>query len=84
MFDIPSLVDFNTKINSYLKNSILILSTIDGNLEYSTEMDKITKSEEYSFLYSYEQGLTYDKSDNLKQKLEKYHDYVLKLKKSMN
>lgn len=80
LFDIPSLEDFYNEINFYLKNSIVLISTIEGELEYSTESNQIIKTEEYSFLYSYEPDLTYGEGDSLKQKLEKYQEYVMNMK----
>jgi Antirepressor regulating drug resistance, predicted signal transduction N-terminal membrane component len=80
-YNIASLINFYNDINSYLNKSMLLISTIDGKLEYSTDKEKLSKTEEYSFLYSYGSVLVYDQDDSIKEKLEKYQEFVINMKK---
>ena len=80
-FNIAALVNFYSDINSYLNKSMLLISTIDGNLEYSTEKEKLSKTEEYSFLYWEGSYLIYNQDDSIKEKLEKYRQFVINMKK---
>jgi len=69
-FDIEKMVSFYNEINGYLDKSILLLSTEHGELEYGTLDRKITRKEEFSWLYD---GTTeYDENDSLEDKLRKY------------
>ncbi len=79
-FDIPTLVQFYTEINSYLHNSIMLISTLNGELNHSTQDSFITKIEEFDFLDSYKPELVYNKKDKLADRLTKYREYVMKMK----
>ena len=73
-FDIEKMASFHDRINEYLDKSVLLLSTEQGDIAYSTEDRKITRKEEYSWLYG---GNTrYDENDSLKEKLRKYRDNI--------
>jgi len=73
-FDIEKMASFHDRINEYLDKSVLLLSTEQGDNAYSTEDRKITRKEEYSWLYG---GNTrYDENDSLKEKLRKYRDNI--------
>lgn|GEM_PF-1006048 len=71
-FDIDKMVAFYNEINEYLDKSILLLSTEDGELAYSTENSKITRREEFSWLY--DNKTEYGENDTLEDKLRKYKE----------
>jgi len=73
-FDIEKLVSFHNKINGYLDKSILLLSTEQGEVEYSTEDKKITRKEEFFWLYGVD--TEYDENDLLEDKLRKYRQNI--------
>jgi len=68
------LTAFAKKVNTYLENSILLLSTEEGVLEYSTKENKITRTETYSWL---EDGSVRLDSEELLAKLKQYNDEYL-------
>lgn len=78
-FDISELVSFYDEINTYLSQSTLLLSTEGGDLAYGTETNKLTRTEEYSWL-SDNTLIAYGKNDTLKDKLEKYQEYLNEMK----
>jgi len=80
-FDVTALYGFYQEINAYLNNSILLISTLEGNLEYSTDTDLKTKLEDYDFLNSDNPGLVYSDKDEIKEKLKKFYQYLFDLKK---
>jgi len=67
-------VSFHNKINGYLDKSILLLSTEQGEVEYSTEDKKITRKEEFFWLYGVD--TEYDENDLLEDKLRKYRQNI--------
>jgi len=67
-------VSFHNKINGYLDKSILLLSTEQGEVEYSTEDKKITRKEEFCWLYG--DDTEYDENDLLEDKLRKYRQNI--------
>lgn len=71
-FDIEKMVSFYNKINEYLDKSILLLSTEQGEPEFSTESRIVTRREEYSWLYG--AGIEFDENDSIKDKLLKYRE----------
>lgn len=73
-FDIEKMAEFYAKINEYLDKSILLLSTEQGNPEYSTENRKITRKEEFSWLYNTE--IQYSENDSIKDKLLRYKESI--------
>jgi len=65
------LAAFADEVNSYLKNSYLLLSTENGKLEYSTPDNKITGTETYSWL---DNGNISYENDVLADKLRRYKE----------
>lgn len=72
--DIAGMLSFADKINAYLSQSTLLLSTEGGKLTYSTETNKVVRTEQFSWLY--DGDIKYDESDTLKERLEKYQKYL--------
>ncbi|MGB4660538.1 MAG: hypothetical protein WBI07_15285, partial [Mobilitalea sp.] len=73
-YDAEELAAFAEKVNAFLENSILIVSTEEGVLEYSTEEKKITRTETYSWL---EDGSVKFESEELLDRLTQYEDEYL-------
>ncbi len=73
-YDINNLATFADSLNSYLEKSFLLLSTEEGTLEYSTNNNKVTRTESYSWL---EDGTITYSSDNLYDKLLQYYNEIM-------
>ncbi|AGC67378.1 hypothetical protein Cst_c03540 [Thermoclostridium stercorarium subsp. stercorarium DSM 8532] len=71
-FDIEEMASFYNKINEYLDKSILLLSTEQGEPEYSTESRIVTRREDFPWLYG--AGIEFDENDSIKDKLLKYRE----------
>lgn len=63
---------FYYEINNYISNSMLLISTVDGKIQYSDEHNRLFKQEEYTFLY--ENNLQYTQ-ENMYEKLREYFLY---------
>lgn len=73
-FNINMMISFVDEINGFLNQSILLFSTEGGELRYSTESSQIHRVEEFSWLYNCD--IQYDEKDTLREKLEKYQEYI--------
>jgi len=72
--DIDKIVEFVDKVNEYLSNSYLLVSTENSNLEYSTQANKVVRIEELEWLT--QPNIDFDTNDTLVEKLEKYQEYL--------
>lgn len=64
---------FYYEINDYLSDSMLLISTVNGEIQYSEEHNRLFKQEEYEFLY--ENNLQYIQ-ENMYEKLREYFLYL--------
>lgn len=71
--NIPKMAQFYYEINDYLSDSMLLISTVNNNIQYSEENNKILKQEEYKFLYEYDFQYT---QTNMYEKLNEYFLYL--------
>lgn len=72
--NIVQMEDFYYEINTYLSDSMLLISTINGELNYSTKEYMLYKTENYDFLYEYD--IQYIQED-IHVKLEQYFNYLI-------
>lgn len=69
-FQPQRIADFVNGVNAYLNQSVVLLSTQDGSVVYSTESSPIRRVEELSWLNN--SLAPFEEGDALIQKLEKY------------
>ena len=72
-FQPQRIADFTNGINAYLSQSVVLLSTQDGSVTYSTESNPVRRTEELSWLNN--SLVPISEGDTLLQKLEKYKAY---------
>ncbi len=72
-FQPQRIAEFTNGINAYLSQSIVLLSTQDGSVTYSTESNPVRRTEELSWLNN--SLVPFSEGDSLLQKLEKYKAY---------
>ena len=71
--NIIKMGDFYYEVNAYLSESVLLISTVNGELKYSTKEDMLHKTEEYDFLYECDIKYT---QENIYLKLDQYFSYL--------
>jgi hypothetical protein len=56
-FDKDAWISFADKVNAYLDNGFLLVSTTEDNLRYSTADNSITETENYGWIDSYDKDI---------------------------
>lgn len=69
--EIEEILSFVDAVNVYLRQGILLLSTEEGELVYSTATDQFGGTEELSWLYQY--NIQYDENEPLAGRLKKFY-----------
>lgn len=72
-FDIDRMVDFQNEVNTYLDKSTLLFECESAEIDCS-ESGTQGKTEEYDFIEDYE--IDYSDCKGMKDKLNKYYEYV--------
>ncbi len=72
METIDKMGTFYYEINDYISNSMLLISTVNGEIQYSEKPNRLFKQEEYEFLY--ENNLHYTQ-ENMYERLREYFLY---------
>ena len=76
---LDNMIDLWESINENLQKGYLLGSTMEGKLMYSTENEKITKTEEFNAVFESDVNFKYDKQENdMKEKLLALEKYLQK------
>jgi len=67
------MAEFYYEVNNYLSNAMLLISTVHNKMLYSEETNRISKQEEYEFLYEYNLEYT---QENMYERLDEYFSYL--------